>query len=217
MTTREEIGFLFDLDGVLIDSETEYTRIWATINNRIPTGVERFEHVIKGMTLLEILNKYFSPCRHNEVIDMLNSMEQQMRYEMLPGAAEILDILCALKIKRALVTSSNELKLQHLREEIPWLESRFNYIVTADKISHSKPHPEGYLQAAEMLGVDPRCCVVFEDSAQGVKAGKAAECYVVGLSTTLPASQLSNWCDKIVNNLSETNVEDIVKILRNRL
>ena len=73
----DTIGFLFDLDGVIIDSEREYTRIWHAIDQKFPTGVENFEYVIKGRTLTEILDTFF-PDRdtHPKVTDMLNEMEQ---------------------------------------------------------------------------------------------------------------------------------------------
>ena len=90
---NDNIGFLFDLDGVLIDSESEYTRIWEEIDRHFPTGIENFAIRIKGQTLPEILNANFSPEIHSNVIDMLNSMEQRMSYRMLPGAQEMLDTL----------------------------------------------------------------------------------------------------------------------------
>ena len=83
---NEKIGFLFDLDGVLIDSESEYTRIWQKIDSHFPTGVDNFAIKIKGQTLPEILNTYFRQAIHPQVTDMLNDMEQQMRYEMLPAS-----------------------------------------------------------------------------------------------------------------------------------
>ncbi|MDE6382364.1 MAG: HAD family phosphatase, partial [Muribaculaceae bacterium] len=123
---NDNIGFLFDLDGVLIDSESEYTRIWEEIDRHFPTGIENFAIRIKGQTLPEILNANFSPETHSKVIDMLNSMEQRMRYRMLPGAQEMLDTLRSLGIGCALVTSSNDMKMRHLREELPHLESYIN-------------------------------------------------------------------------------------------
>lgn len=209
MKAQRRRGYLFDLDGVLIDSESEYTRIWDEINRRYPTGAENFATRIKGETLPEILNTYFAAELHEEVIEMLNSMEQHMRYDWLPGAKEMLERLRKEGLDAVLVTSSNEMKMKHLREERPELESYFKDIVTADKISRSKPDPEGYLLGASMLGMDPADCVVFEDSRQGVKAGRAAGAYVVGLSTTLPESDLAPFCDMIVPDLSAIDIDSI--------
>lgn len=214
MENSNKIGFLFDLDGVIIDSESEYTRIWSEINDVIPTGVKNFALVIKGQTLPEILNTYFETSRHQEVIDMLNKKEQKMIYKYLPGARELLNRLRSESFESILVTSSNELKMQHLREERPELESYFKDIITADKITRSKPDPEGYLLGALMLGVKPERCAVFEDSKQGVIAGHSAGAYVVGLLTTLPKEELEPYCNILVKDLTEINIDKLINILK---
>ncbi len=214
--TEATIGFLFDLDGVLIDSETEYTRIWQEIDRQYPTGVDNFAIKIKGQTLPEILNRHYPAHLHQNIIDMLNSMEQKMRYEMLPGAREMLEALRERGIGCVLVTSSNDVKMRHLREEQPELEGFFADIVTADRISRSKPDPEGYLLGASLLGVAPERCVVFEDSAQGVRAGHAAGAYVTGLTTTLPKEQLEPYCDLITGTLADVDLDRLITILENR-
>lgn len=213
---NENIGFLFDLDGVLIDSETEYSRIWSEINDAYPTGVENFARVIKGQTLPEILNRYFPESIHHNVIEMLYEKEQKMTYNYLPGAFMVLNYLKDRGLGCVLVTSSNDMKMKHLREERPELESFFADIVTADKIHYSKPHPEGYLLGARLLNCRPQRCVVFEDSKQGVKAGQSAGAYVIGLTTTLTADEISSFCDEIVTNLTEVNMNKLTNILLKR-
>lgn len=215
-TVKDGIGFLFDLDGVLIDSETEYTRIWNEIDRRFPTGVKDFAIIIKGQTLPEILETYFPAEIQEEVVGMLNDMEQKMHYAMLPGASEMLGELKRRGLPCALVTSSNNVKMRHLREEQPKLEGYFDFIVTADLITKSKPDPEGYLLAAEKLGVNPRRCVVFEDSAQGVRAGKGAGAFVTGLTTTLPAEKLSPYTDRLARTLADVSLDELIDILENR-
>ena len=212
----KKIGFLFDLDGVLIDSETEYTRIWTEIDNAFPTGIENFALKIKGQTLPEILERNFPAEDHEGVVRLLNEKEQKMRYEWLPGAREMLQAIRNLGYECVLVTSSNELKMKHLREERPELPGFFKDIVTADRISHSKPDPEGYLLGASMLGVKPSRCVVFEDSLQGVKAGKASGALVVGLTTTLKKETIEPFSDIIVKNLKEINLEELINELCKR-
>ncbi len=210
---EDKIGFLFDLDGVLIDSETEYTRIWTEIEQRFPTGIADFAIKIKGQTLPEILSSNFKESDHEQIVAILNEKEQKMRYPWLPGAESLLKEITEAGYEAVLVTSSNDLKMQHLREERPELVPQFKDIVTADKISRSKPDPEGYLLGASMLGVEPCRCVVFEDSRQGMKAGRSAGATVVGLTTTLPAPDIENLCDKMVGDLSEVNLEMIKKLI----
>lgn len=210
---KREIGFLFDLDGVLIDSENEYTRIWTEIDRKFPTGKENFALKIKGQTLPEILAANFDPAEHDAVVKMLNEKEQKMHYNWLPGAKEILEELTEAGYECVLVTSSNELKMKHLREEREDLICYFKDIVTADRITRSKPDPEGYLLGASILQVSPRCCFVFEDSLQGVRAGEAAGSFVVGLSTTLPVEVIEPHCNIVINNLSETGLDDLIEKL----
>lgn len=210
---KNNIGFLFDLDGVLIDSEREYTRIWTEIDEYFPTEVENFAIKIKGQTLPEILNTYFERNIHQAVTDMLNDKEQKMHYGWLPGAREFLDEIRQAGYESILVTSSNEMKMRHLREERPELESYFKDIVTADKISRSKPDPEGYLLGARMLGIEPKRCMVFEDSRQGVIAGRSAGAYVVGLTTTLPESAIVEFCDKVIGTLADINLKMIKNVI----
>lgn len=181
-----DIGCLFDLDGVLIDSERLYTKIWEAIEQRWPTGIDNFAYKIKGTTLEDILDRYFpDPQVRADVVKELYRLEGMMVYEPLPGAVEFIDRLRKRGISVALVTSSNALKMEHLWIDMPGFKDMFDVIITGDEVSNSKPDPEGYLKAAHSLGLDPRRCVVFEDSLQGVKAGKAAGAFVVGVEGTL--------------------------------
>ena len=78
----------------------------------------------------------------------------------------------------------------------------FDAIVTAADVTHSKPHPEPYLAGATKAGVDPLRCIVFEDSFQGLQAGRAAGCLVVGLSTTNSAEQVAKFADTVTPSLA---------------
>lgn len=181
-------GALFDLDGVLIDSETEYTRIWSEIDRAIPTGIENFALRIKGTTLPDILATYYPTAELREQVRaILRTREEQMVYRLMPGVSSFLDLLDASGIPAAIVTSSSRAKMERLYSQLPDFRSRFRAVITSEDVSHSKPHPEGYLKAARRLGVDPQLCLVFEDSIAGARAGRAAGARVVALATTLPA------------------------------
>ncbi|MCH5229952.1 MAG: HAD family phosphatase [Muribaculaceae bacterium] len=205
------IAFLFDLDGVIIDSEKEYTKIWNTIEKEFPTGIPEFPKVIKGTTLTNILNTYYSDSIiRNKVKNRLHELEENMHYEYLPHAKEFLIELKKRNLPCALVTSSDNKKMSHLREEIPELESYFNYIVTGNIIKKSKPDPEGYLIAAEHLYAKPQNCVVFEDSLQGVIAGKTSGSYVVGICGTISPEILRPYCHTLINHFKELDLEDLI-------
>lgn len=217
MNITPDCGFLFDLDGVLIDSEGEYLKIWEEINRQFPTGIDNLPIIIKGMTLTNILNQYFSVEQHKGVIDLLYRLESRMKYNWLPGAEELLKELQKRSIPTALVTSSDDKKMAHLREEQPKLESYFTAIVTANRISRSKPDPEGYLLGAEIIGCKPNKCIVFEDSYQGVQAGKAAGAFVVGVEGTLSAERIEPFSNIIVNTLTKIDIDDLIEKINNNI
>ena len=207
----KSIGVLFDLDGVLIDSESEYTKVWSEVNRRFPSHYPDLAHRIKGMTLDNIIATHYAAAGLGDSVRAtLHELEAQMSYKWLPGAKEFVEWLIAMDIPRALVTSSDNKKMEHLREEIPELEGMMTELVTADRITRSKPDPEGYILAANLLGADPKNCVVFEDSLQGVKAGRASGAYVTGIAGTLPASVIEPYCDMVVNNFEELDRDALI-------
>lgn len=216
MVENKDIAVLFDLDGVLIDSERMYTLIWEEINKIFPTGVENFATQIKGLTLKEILSGYFKNEDYDNVVEILYDREAKMIYQYCIGARDLLLGLKSRHIKTAIVTSSDEKKMNHLRYNIPEICSLVDLIVTGDDISKSKPDPEGYLLAAKKLVVNPGNCAVFEDSLQGVKAGKAAGAYVVGVEGTIKPELLQPYCDEVINTLNDYELPKLIKALLER-
>ena len=207
---NDKIGCLFDLDGVLIDSERLYTKIWEAIEQQWPTGIDNFAYKIKGTTLEDILEHYFPDEKvRQEVVKELYRLEGMMIYGPKPGAIELIETLRSRAIPVALVTSSNDLKMQHLWNDMPGFKEMFDVIITGDEVTHSKPNPEGYLRAARSIGVNPERCVVFEDSLQGVKAGKAAGAFVVGVSGTLKAEDIEPYSDMVVSSLEDIDIDEL--------
>lgn len=197
-------AFLFDLDGVIIDSEREYTRIWETICREFPVEVENFATRIKGTNLENILSTYYPDESVRESVRArLYEEEARMVYAFCPGAREFLDRLVAEGVQMALYTSSDTHKMNHLYRDVPEIRDYFPVTVTGSDVTRSKPDPEGYLIAAVRLGVTPEDCVVVEDSLQGVKAGRAAGSKVVGVSGTLAAEVLSPYSDIVISNLMQ--------------
>lgn len=212
---NKPIGMLFDLDGVLIDTETEYTKIWTRICERFPSEYPDVPQRIKGTTLDSILNNYFADHKE-EVVEMLFENEARMNYEWLPGSKEFIQWLIDMNIPRALVTSSNDEKMSHLKKSRPEIVPYMQAVITGDQISHSKPNPEGYLLGAKLIDRNPRNCAVFEDSLQGVMAGHAAGAYVVGVIGTMPEETIAPYCDITVHSLDEIDRNQLLKILSER-
>ena len=216
MEANNDIACLFDLDGVLVDSERIYTKIWEAIEKHWPTGIENFAYKIKGTTLEDILERHFPEEAREDITKELLRLEGMMIYGPMPGAIEFIDALKAKGIPVALVTSSNGLKMDHLWHDMPGFKEKFDVIITGDEVTNSKPDPEGYLAAAKALGVDPKRCAVFEDSLQGVKAGKAAGAFVIGIAGTLKASDIQPYSDIVVNAVADIYPDRLEETLKAR-
>lgn len=195
---------LFDLDGVLIDSETLYTGFWEKVGKTHHLPSPTFALDIKGTTLNDILTTYFAaPEVRADVDRMLHEFENEIVYPIFPGALEFVDKLRSKGMKTVIVTSSDDKKMEFLFAQHPDFSSHFDAIVTAADVTRSKPDPEPYLVGAAKAGCSPKECMVFEDSFQGLEAGRRAGAYVVGLSTTNPAASLIGKADRIAGSLAE--------------
>lgn len=194
---------LFDLDGVLIDSETLYTQFWKRVGERHHLPSPTFAYDIKGTTLNDILTTHFpDPKVRADVDRLLHDFENEIVYPVFPGALEFVDALRAAGLKTVIVTSSDSKKMGFLFRQHPDFPTHFDAIVTACDVTHSKPHPEPYLVGASKAGVKPSECLVFEDSYQGLESGRRAGCKVIGISTTNPASEVRLRSDVEAPSLS---------------
>lgn len=198
---------LFDLDGVLIDTEPVYTEIWSNIERHFPTGIDNFAQRIKGTTLPDILSQYFRKEDYAAIISMLTEAEDNMEYPLFAGTVPFLKKLKEAQIPAAIVTSSNDIKMRRLFAMYPGFNEFFDAIITDSHVKRSKPDPEGYLLAASKLGVEPADCVVFEDSFNGLKAGLAAGASVVAIATTNPADSLRQYTTLIATDLSDKSLD----------
>ena len=206
-------GVLFDLDGVLVDTEGTYSEFWSSIDSRYPTGVEGFSQVIKGMNLQEILGNYFASASvRAAVVNELASFQRAMRYDYFPGAMELVMALRDAGLATAVVTSSDQGKVDALCRQHNEFADLFDVIITGDIVTHAKPHPECYLLAARQLGCRPQDCFVFEDSINGLKAGMASGATVIGLTTTYPASAVAPLCHYVTNGLKGLTIEKMMML-----
>ena len=207
MTTCQNLDFeavLFDLDGVLVDTEDSYTEFWYSIDEIYPTGIENFAKVIKGTTLNSILNLYFKSDEiRDDIKRRLKAFERDMPFVLFPGALNLLKSLKNRGKRIAIVTSSPVEKMSRLMTEIPEMKACVDVLITDEDVIESKPSPEGYLLAASRLNVEPCRCVVVEDSINGLSAGRNANAIVVGLSTTNPRSSIVDLADYTFSNIAE--------------
>lgn len=205
-----KIAALFDLDGVLIDSESIYTVFWNRMNELFPTGIDNFSYVIKGTTLPQILDRYFpDPKVQAELRVYLKKQEAEMVYRIFPGVEGFLKALKEKGIPTAIVTSSNDAKMKVLFDSLPGFRDYFDVVVTDTDVTRSKPDPQGYMLAAERLGVPSEQCVVFEDSRAGLEAGRRAGGKVVAVATTLTHEDIAGCGDIVIDSFEDLTPERV--------
>lgn len=205
---ERKTGVLFDLDGVLVDSEGEYTKFWGAMGRRYNVGGETFAYDIKGTTLTEIL-RGFPEEERDGIVRELHEFEKNMTYPWIPGVEKFLHSLAGADIPFAVVTSSDDVKMSYLFKAHPELKEMVSALVTAGLVTNSKPDPEGYLKGASMIGVPIEDCFVFEDSMQGLEAGRRSGATVIGLATTNSRERINGKAHKIIDDFAGFSIDDM--------
>lgn len=206
-----KIAGLFDLDGVLVDTEGQYSAFWAAVGRDYFPEVEDFAEKLKGQSLQHIYDEYFLGKEELRKIIRcrLDAFECTMRYVWIAGAKNFVTSLRRAGIGVAVVTSSNREKMKHLYNACPDFVSLFDHILTAEDSSVSKPAPDCYLNAMRCMNVLAGDCVVFEDSFNGLRSGRASGAKVVGLSTSHSSEKISSLCDLVIPNFCGLTAEDL--------
>lgn len=195
---------LFDLDGVIVDTEGQYSLFWKQIGEEYMPGMPDFALAIKGRTLTQIYDTYFPDAADRAAItERLNAFERQMDFPYIAGAREFLEALQAQGVPTAIATSSNCDKMACLYARHPEIKNLVTAVLTAEDARRSKPAPDCYLAAAERLGADISNCIVFEDSPNGLAAGRASGAFVIGVSTSLAATEIEPLCDMYIEDFKD--------------
>lgn len=208
--SENKCGVLFDLDGVLLDSEGQYSIFWKMMDEQYPTGIEDFSDFIKGFHLTRILSYFANDEERIRIVAELEEFEKNMRFEFFPGALSLINQLHSAGIPIALVTSSDRKKMQALFDQYPEFPALFNVIITGDMVTKAKPDPDCFLMAARQMGLDIKDCTVLEDSRNGLLAGRASGAKVIGLATTLSSDEVQPLSDLTVDSVSQLTIEQML-------
>lgn len=204
MENKEFKAALFDLDGVVFDTEPQYSIFWGGQFRRYYPEHPGMEQLIKGMTLVEIYEKYFQDKDIQERITReLDEFEQTMDFVYVEGFENYVKSLRGRGVKTAVVTSSNMAKMENVYRKRPEFKTYFDAILTSEDFAESKPSPDCYQRAAQRFGLTKDECVVFEDSFNGLKSGRAAGMYVVGLATTNSPESIAQFADRVIKEYEE--------------
>ena len=207
---------LFDLDGVVFDTEPQYTIFWGSQCRLYHPERPGLEQEIKGQTLTQIYDQWFSGPLEKEqpvITDRLNEYESHMHYDYIEGFEQMIADLHAHGVKTAVVTSSNLPKMQAVYRYQPEFKLLFDAILTSEDFERSKPDPDCYLKAAARLGASTDECIVFEDSFNGLRSGRAANMKVVGLATTNSAESISELSDIQISDYRNMDFNQLSSLL----
>lgn len=215
---RTFAAVLFDLDGTLISSLAAVERSWAQLFEEYAIPPERFfvPHGIPARDLLESFMDDRSPEDRAAAFDRIVEIEvaDTAGVDVLPGAMAALEALAPSR--RCAIVTSGTRDLAHSRLVATGLPVPA-VVITADDVTHGKPHPEPYVAGAAALGVDVTDCLVVEDARSGIASGRAAGASILALATNVPAEELDG--DLVVPDLSHVRFEptpDGVRLLRRR-
>ncbi|HEY9700635.1 MAG TPA: HAD family hydrolase [Trichocoleus sp.] len=197
MATINCAAVLFDLDGTLVDSTPCVERLWRNWAIAHGLDAEALLQISHGRPTIDTmrlvapqLNVGLDIATEARQLDELATIDLEGVIEA-PGASHLLQTIPPEAW--AIVTSGNipiaTSRLAHVGLSIP------EVLITTEAVSHYKPHPEGYLKAAQRLGIAPEACIVIEDAPVGIQAAQAAGMRSIAVATTYPARELAaNWC-----------------------
>jgi mannitol-1-/sugar-/sorbitol-6-phosphatase len=196
-------AILFDLDGVLVDSTQAVDREWREWAARKGVDGDAVMAIAHGVRTVEVIRRVAPHLDAEAEAAAIESHEagDQRGVVVMPGAVEL--VRSIPDGRWGVVTSGSR----------PLASNRLRYcglpvpkvLVTADDVTHGKPHPEPYLKGAEGLGVNPSECVVIEDAPAGIQSARVGGMKVIGLASTYAADALAH-ADTVVGKLSQIQV-----------
>lgn len=217
---KKEIAFIFDLDGVIVDTAKYHYLAWRNLANALGFDfTEEQNELLKGVSRIQSLEILLSIGKvelpgaekeklllqkNKEYLEYVNKMTSE---EILPGVNDLLNFLEINDIKYALGSASKNAPL--ILEKVGLL-NRFTAIVDGNDVSKAKPDPEVFLIGAKKLGIKPENCVVVEDAIAGVQAANAAKMISIGIGDL----NVLNEADYVFNDMTAIT-PDFLKNLMN--
>lgn len=207
---------IFDMDGVLIDNYEYHCIAWKEFAKRRDIDLSD-EDIIKnfGRTNKEIFAQIFKRELNDDEVVTLGEEKEKVYREIykeyvkpVDGLVDYLKFLKKKGIKTAVASSAPIENIDFILDELD-IRQYIDGIAHAGMIKKGKPDPEIFLKAAEILGVEPQNCIVFEDSLAGIEAGVRAGMKVFGVATTYPKERLT-MAHETIDNFEKGNHWNIV-------
>jgi beta-phosphoglucomutase len=200
-------AFLFDLNGTMIDDMGYHLDVWYSIIVKDLGAAmtrEEVKHHLYGKSQ-EVLVRIFGNDRFtNKELDRI-SLDKERQYQQLyrphldlfPGLFSFLEMSLDAKVKMAIGSAAITFNIDFVLDNLK-IRHYFESIVSADDVVKSKPDPETFLKAAEMLNVAPASCIVFEDAPKGVECARNAGMKAVVITSTHPEADFSQYDNVIM-------------------
>ncbi|MCZ4060634.1 sugar phosphatase [Pantoea sp. LMR881] len=188
-------GFLFDLDGTLVDSLPAVERAWSNWGARHNIAADEILNFIHGKQAITSLRHFLPDASEKTIQAEFTALEKAEvedtdGVQALPGAKALLSTLNELNIPWAIVTSGS-VPVAHARHKAAGLPQPAVFI-TAEQVRNGKPEPDAYLLGAEKLGFVPASCVVVEDAPAGILSGLNAGCAVIAVNAPAETPRISD-------------------------
>lgn len=197
-------GAIFDMDGVLFDTERLYQETWGELAAERGIRLEdSFLMAISGTNgsgMKRVIEKYYQVSDGTAIIEMCMARMKEKLALHVPvkkGVYEILEYFREIGMRMAVASSSSTLQIEANLSKTG-IRKCFSEIVSGAEVEHGKPSPDIFLLAAKKIGCKPEECLVFEDSENGVKAGHRAGCFTIMIPDLIePNAEISVLCSKI--------------------
>ena len=211
------VAFLFDNDGVLIDSSELHWRSWQMLMQDEPSlnmDKNAFEGSfgMRNDLILQRLAPHVSAEKRTVWAEKKERLFREIAkgtITLLPGMEAFLVQVVEAQIPH-IIASSTPIANLELFIQTTVLGKYFDKYLSAEQVAHGKPAPDIFIAAAHHLGFDPKECVVFEDAPAGIEAGRAAGCFVVALETTHSKEQLAHY-DLIYPSAHALDLQEILE------
>jgi len=211
-------AIIFDMDGLMFDTERLGLDAWVYTGKKMNLNITK-ELALETVGVSWTLTKRIFFREFNEFDfdnaqavwqEYINNYIEKNGIPIKPGLFDLLSFLEEIKLKKAIATSSLHVgALFYLKKA--GIDKRFNVVVTGEMVTHGKPAPDIYFRAAELLDVNPRECIVLEDSVSGIKAAHAAKMMPIMTPDLIAA-------DKQIESLLYAKFDsltDVIRLLKN--
>ena len=213
-------GFIFDLDGVIVDTAKYHYLAWKQLANDLGFDFTKAQNEhLKGVSRVKSLEKIleignitisddeFTKQMTKKNIDYLNHIGKMDENEILPDVPKILNYLIDKKQPISLGSASKNART--ILEKVNLL-NKFDAIVDGNDVVKGKPNPEVFLKAAKLLNIKPENCIVFEDAVAGIQAANSANMISIGIGE----KNVLHEADYVFNDFTEISIEFINELIK---